>query len=46
MFSYACNHEPCVIFIDEIDTISRRRFSKGTSVDYKIQRMLMEAHLS
>ncbi|KAK4340367.1 hypothetical protein RND71_041829 [Anisodus tanguticus] len=34
--------KPCIIFMDEIDAISGRRFSKGTSADREIQRMLME----
>jgi 26S proteasome regulatory subunit T4 len=43
MFSYAHHHEPCVIFMGEIDAISGRRFSEGTSADREIQRTLMEA---
>ena len=42
MFSYARDHEPCVIFMDEIDAIGGRRFSEGTSADREIQRTLME----
>lgn len=42
MFSYAREHEPCVIFMDEIDAIGGRRFSEGTSADREIQRTLME----
>lgn len=42
MFAYARDHEPCVIFIDEIDAIGGRRFSQGTSADREIQRTLME----
>merc|ERR1712125_126869 len=42
MFAYAKDHEPCVIFIDEIDAIGGRRFSEGTSADREIQRTLME----
>merc|ERR1712054_409770 len=42
MFGYAKDHEPCVIFIDEIDAIGGRRFSEGTSADREIQRTLME----
>ena len=42
MFSYAKAHEPCVIFIDEIDAIGGRRFSDGSSADREIQRTLME----
>ncbi|ODQ82529.1 hypothetical protein BABINDRAFT_159099 [Babjeviella inositovora NRRL Y-12698] len=42
MFSYAKEHEPCIIFIDEVDAIGGRRFSEGTSADREIQRTLME----
>uniref|UniRef100_A0ACD5UIJ7 Uncharacterized protein n=1 Tax=Avena sativa TaxID=4498 RepID=A0ACD5UIJ7_AVESA len=42
MFAYARNHEPCIIFMDEIDAIGGRRFSEGTSADREIQRTLME----
>ena len=39
---YARDHEPCLIFMDEIDAIGGRRFSEGTSADREIQRTLME----
>jgi len=42
MFGYAKDHQPCVIFMDEIDAIGGRRFSQGTSADREIQRTLME----
>ncbi|KEP67732.1 UNVERIFIED_CONTAM: 26S proteasome regulatory subunit [Hammondia hammondi] len=42
MFAYARDHEPCIIFMDEIDAIGGRRFSQGTSADREIQRTLME----
>ncbi|KAH7973189.1 hypothetical protein HPB52_022748 [Rhipicephalus sanguineus] len=42
MFNYARDHQPCVIFMDEIDAIGGRRFSEGTSADREIQRTLME----
>ncbi|CAM0908652.1 unnamed protein product [Alopecurus aequalis] len=42
MFAYARNHQPCIIFMDEIDAIGGRRFSEGTSADREIQRTLME----
>lgn len=45
MFGYAKDHEPCVIFMDEIDAIGGRRFSEGTSADREIQRTLMEVCL-
>merc|ERR1712070_621045 len=42
MFGYAKEHQPCVIFMDEVDAIGGRRFSEGTSADREIQRTLME----
>lgn len=45
MFGYAKEHEPCIIFMDEIDAIGGRRFSEGTSADREIQRTLMEVCL-
>uniref|UniRef100_A0A453LT14 ATPase AAA-type core domain-containing protein n=1 Tax=Aegilops tauschii subsp. strangulata TaxID=200361 RepID=A0A453LT14_AEGTS len=42
MFGYARDHQPCIIFMDEIDAIGERRFSEGTSDDREIQRTLME----
>lgn len=42
MFAYAKEHEPCIIFMDEVDAIGGRRFSEGTSADREIQRTLME----
>ncbi len=42
MFGYAKEHQPCIIFMDEIDAIGGRRFSEGTSADREIQRTLME----
>mmetsp|Transcript_1610 Transcript_1610/g.2249 ORF Transcript_1610/g.2249 Transcript_1610/m.2249 type:complete len:394 (+) Transcript_1610:34-1215(+) len=42
MFGYAREHEPTLIFMDEIDAIGGRRFSEGTSADREIQRTLME----
>lgn len=42
MFGYAKEHEPCIIFMDEVDAIGGRRFSEGTSSDREIQRTLME----
>lgn len=37
MFAYAKEHEPCIIFMDEVDAIGGRRFSEGTSADREIQ---------
>lgn len=45
MFAYAKDHQPCIIFMDEIDAIGGRRFSEGTSADREIQRTLMEVSL-
>eukprot|EP01106_Pelomyxa_sp_JSP_P004883 TRINITY_DN1783_c0_g2_i3.p1 TRINITY_DN1783_c0_g2~~TRINITY_DN1783_c0_g2_i3.p1 ORF type:complete len:389 (+),score=83.37 TRINITY_DN1783_c0_g2_i3:77-1243(+) len=42
MFGYAREHEPCIIFMDEIDAIGGKRYSEGTSADREIQRTLME----
>merc|ERR1711974_59572 len=42
MFGYARDHEPRIIFMDEVDAIGGRRFSGGTSADREIQRTLME----
>ncbi|KAH8070664.1 AAA ATPase-like protein [Aureococcus anophagefferens] len=36
------DHQPCVIFMDEVDAIGGSRFSEGTSADREIQRTLME----
>jgi 26S proteasome regulatory subunit T4 len=42
MFGYAKDHQPCVIFMDEVDAIGGSRFSEGSSSDREIQRTLME----
>ena len=42
MFAYAKEHQPCIIFMDEIDAIGGKRFGQGTSADREIQRTLME----
>jgi 26S proteasome regulatory subunit T4 len=42
MFAYAKEHQPCIIFIDEIDAIGSKRMNEGSSADREIQRTLME----
>merc|ERR550537_1632191 len=42
MFGYAREHQPCVIFMDEVDAIGGSRFGEGSSADREIQRTLME----
>ena len=42
MFKYAREHQPCIIFIDEIDALGQRRMGDGQSNDREIQRTLME----
>ncbi|NIG61570.1 26S protease regulatory subunit 10B [Pontoporia blainvillei] len=42
MFNYARDHQPRIIFMDEIDAIGGRRFPEGTSANREIQRTLME----
>lgn len=42
MFKYAREHQPCIIFIDEIDALGQRRMGDGQSNDREVQRTLME----
>lgn len=42
MFAYAHDHEPCIIFIDEIDALGGKRLEEGSSTDREVQRTLME----
>ena len=42
MFGYAREHEPCIIFMDEIDAIGGKRMGDGNSSDREVQRTLME----
>ena len=42
MFAYAREHEPSIIFIDEIDAIGGKRTDDASSSDREIHRTLME----
>ena len=42
MFAYAREHQPCVIFIDEIDAIGGKRTDDASSSDREVHRTLME----
>jgi 26S proteasome regulatory subunit T4 len=42
MFGYAREHEPCVIFMDEVDAIGGKRRNDSSSADREVQRTLME----
>lgn len=42
MFAYARAHQPCIIFMDEVDALGARRLNEANSSDREIQRTLME----
>ncbi|KAL0878080.1 hypothetical protein Bca101_027786 [Brassica carinata] len=42
MFKYAREHQPCIIFMDEIDAIGRRRSSSGEGETSECDRVLIE----
>uniref|UniRef100_M4CVF1 AAA+ ATPase domain-containing protein n=2 Tax=Brassica campestris TaxID=3711 RepID=M4CVF1_BRACM len=42
MFKYAREHQPCIIFLDEIDAIGRRRSSYGEGDTSECDRVLIE----
>ena len=42
MFAYAREHQPCIIFIDEIDAIGGKRTDDASSSDREVHRTLME----
>ncbi|KAJ4909281.1 26S protease regulatory subunit S10B-like protein B [Raphanus sativus] len=42
MFKYACEHQPCIIFMDEIDAIGRRRSTYGEGETSECYRVLIE----
>ena len=37
MFAYAKDHQPCIIFMDEIDAIGKKRGRQRESVDIRLQ---------
>lgn len=42
VFRLAREHQPCIIFIDEIDAIATKRFDAQTGADREVQRILIE----
>ena len=41
MFGYARDHEPCIIFMDEVDAIGGRRFSEGSVFMFHVTHPLL-----
>eukprot|EP00792_Barthelona_sp_PAP020_P006049 TRINITY_DN2896_c0_g2_i2.p2 TRINITY_DN2896_c0_g2~~TRINITY_DN2896_c0_g2_i2.p2 ORF type:complete len:289 (+),score=91.62 TRINITY_DN2896_c0_g2_i2:770-1636(+) len=42
MFNYARSHQPCIIFIDEIDAIGMKRSENDGNTHHTVQRTLLE----
>ena len=42
MFGYAKEHEPCIIFMDEIDSIGSSRIESASGGDSEVQRTMLE----
>ena len=42
VFRLAREHAPCIVFIDEVDSIATKRFDAQTGADREVQRILIE----